>query len=208
MRSDLLLACIMGPLLAVFLLKGRARRLLAAIFGGMLIAYFAGSISGFLAGLVSYDAMAAVLYISPAVEEALKLVLFLLLLFVYQPDDAALPELAAGIGAGFALMESVALQAAAGSVWSASLPLRVLFSAGLHIACALLLTASVRMIRRMAPETLSGFLGVYAVTITIHSLYNLLVFSGGVGRILGYLLPAGLLIAWQCWETMRKRISR
>ena len=37
MRSDLLLACIMGPLLAVFLLKGRARRLLAAIFGGMLM---------------------------------------------------------------------------------------------------------------------------------------------------------------------------
>ena len=42
MRSDLLLACIMGPLLAVFLLKGRARRLLAAIFGGMLIAYSRG----------------------------------------------------------------------------------------------------------------------------------------------------------------------
>ena len=41
MRSDLLLACISGPLLAVFLLKGKARRLLAAVFGGMLIAYFA-----------------------------------------------------------------------------------------------------------------------------------------------------------------------
>ena len=32
MRSDLLLACISGPLLAVFLLKGKARRLLAAVF--------------------------------------------------------------------------------------------------------------------------------------------------------------------------------
>lgn len=69
---------ISGPLLAVFLLKGKARWLLAAIFGGMLAAFFAGSISGFLAGLVSYDAMAAVLYISPAVEEGLKLILFLL----------------------------------------------------------------------------------------------------------------------------------
>ena len=39
MRSDLLLACISGPLLAVFLLKGKARRLLAAVFGGMLIAF-------------------------------------------------------------------------------------------------------------------------------------------------------------------------
>ena len=84
MRSDLLLACISGPLLAVFLLKGKARWLLAAIFGGMLAAFFAGSISGFLAGLVSYDAMAAVLYISPAVEEGLKLILFLLFFFVSQ----------------------------------------------------------------------------------------------------------------------------
>ena len=31
MRSDLLLACISGPLLAVFLLKGKARRLLARL---------------------------------------------------------------------------------------------------------------------------------------------------------------------------------
>ena len=42
MRSDLLLACISGPLLAVFLLKGKARRLLAAVFGGMLIVFPAG----------------------------------------------------------------------------------------------------------------------------------------------------------------------
>lgn len=94
MRSDLLLACISGPLLAVFLLKGKARRLLAAVFGGMLIAFFAGAISGFLAELVRYDAMAAVLYISPAVEEGLKLILFLLFLFVCQLEDAALPDVA------------------------------------------------------------------------------------------------------------------
>ena len=100
MRSDLLLACISGPLLAVFLLKGKARRLLAAVFGGMLIAFFAGAISGFLAELVRYDAMAAVLYISPAVEEGLKLILFLLFLFVCQLEDAALPDVAVGIGVG------------------------------------------------------------------------------------------------------------
>ena len=107
MRSDLLLACISGPLLAVFLLKGKARRLLAAIFGGMLAAFFAGSISGFLAGLVSYDAMAAVLYISPAVEEGLKLILFLLFLFICQLEDAALADIAVGIGVGFSMMEMV-----------------------------------------------------------------------------------------------------
>ena len=121
MRSDLLLACISGPLLAVFLLKGKARRLLAAVFGGMLIAYFAGAISGFLAELVRYDAMAAVLYISPAVEEGLKLILFLLFLFVCQLEDAALPDVAVGIGVGFAMMESIALQYTAGDIGAIAL---------------------------------------------------------------------------------------
>ena len=139
MRSDLLLACISGPLLAVFLLKGKARRLLAAVFGGMLIAFFAGAISGFLAELVRYDAMAAVLYISPAVEEGLKLILFLLFLFVCQLEDAALPDVAVGIGVGFAMMESIALQYTAGDIGAIALFARAFCSALIHVACALML---------------------------------------------------------------------
>lgn len=95
MRSDLLLACISGAGCWLYSCsKERRGGLLAAVFGGMLIAYFAGAISGFLAELVRYDAMAAVLYISPAVEEGLKLILFLLFLFVCQLEDAALPDVA------------------------------------------------------------------------------------------------------------------
>lgn len=208
MRSDLLLACIMGPLLAVFLLKGRARRLLAAIFGGMLIAYFAGSISGFLAGLVSYDAMAAVLYISPAVEEGLKLILFLLFLFVCQLEDAELPDIAVGVGVGFAMMESIALQHASGDVWAMRLFARAFCSALIHVACALMLILAVRMVRRMALETLSGILGIYAVTVTVHALYNLMVSAGGAGTILGYCLPAALIAAWKLWPAIRKSYGR
>lgn len=208
MRSDLLLACIMGPLLAVFLLKGRARRLLAAIFGGMLIAFLSGSISGFLAGLVSYDAMAAVLYISPAVEEGLKLILFLLFLFVCQLEDAELPDIAVGVGVGFAMMESIALQHASGDVWAMRLFARAFCSALIHVACALMLILAVRMVRRMALETLSGILGIYAVTVTVHALYNLMVSAGGAGTILGYCLPAALIAAWKLWPAIRKSYGR
>lgn len=208
MRSDLLLACIMGPLLAVFLLKGRARRLLAAIFGGMLIAFLSGSISGFLAELVRYDAMAAVLYISPAVEEGLKLILFLLFLFVCQLEDAELPDIAVGVGVGFAMMESIALQHASGDVWAMRLFARAFCSALIHVACALMLILAVRMVRRMALETLSGILGIYAVTVTVHALYNLMVSAGGAGTILGYCLPAALIAAWKLWPAIRKSYGR
>ena len=204
MRSDLLLACIMGPLLAVFLLKGRARRLLAAIFGGMLIAFLSGSISGFLAELVRYDAMAAVLYISPAVEEGLKLILFLLFLFICQLEDAALADIAVGVGVGFAMMESIALQHASGDVWAMRLFARAFCSALIHVACALMLILAVRMVRRMALETLCGILGIYAVTVTVHALYNLMVSAGGAGTILGYCLPAALIAAWKLWPAIRR----
>ena len=200
MRSDLLLACISGPLLAVFLLKGKARRLLAAVFGGMLIAYFAGAISGFLAELVRYDAMAAVLYISPAVEEGLKLILFLLFLFVCQLEDAALPDVA--------MMESIALQYTAGDIGAIALFARAFCSALIHVACALMLILAVRMVRRMALETLSGILGIYAVTVTVHALYNLLISAGGAGEILGYCLPAVLIAGWKLWPVIGKDDAR
>ena len=51
MRSELLLACISGPLLAALLLRGHARRLLAAVSGGMLAAFISGTVSGVLAGI-------------------------------------------------------------------------------------------------------------------------------------------------------------
>lgn len=206
MRSDLLLACVMGPLLAVFLLKGRARRLLAAIFGGMLIAFLAGCISGFLAELVRYDAMAAVLYISPAVEEGLKLILFLLFLFICQLEDAPLADIAVGIGVGFSMMESIALQFTSADVWIVALFVRAFCSALIHVACALMLILAVRMVRRMALETLCGILGIYAVTVTVHALYNLMVSAGGVGTVLGYCLPAALIAAWKLWPAIRRAI--
>ena len=53
-----------------------------------------------------------------------------------------------------------------------------------------MLILAVRMVRRMALETLSGILGIYAVTVTVHALYNLMVSAGGAGERPG-VLPAG-----------------
>lgn len=207
MRSDLLLVCIGGPLLAVLLLKGRARRVMAAVACGMLAAFLCGAISGFFATLVQYDTLAAVLYISPLVEEGMKLALFLMFLFVCQLRDEEVPEIAVGIGVGFSLMESVALLFTAGEALLLLLFAKAFCSAMIHVACALMLTLSVNMIRRMRMETVSGYLGVYAVTVTVHALYNLLVSCDGVSRILGYGLPAALIAVWKL-GSMRKKEGR
>ena len=79
------------------------------------------------------------LYISPAVEEGLKLILFLLFLFVCQLEAAALPDVAVGIGVGFAMMESIALQFTAGEIGAIALFARAFCSALIHVACALML---------------------------------------------------------------------
>lgn len=197
MRSDLLLTCIAAPLLAVFLLRGKPRRLFSAVLGGMLAAFLCGSISGALRGLVRCDAMTAVLYISPAVEEGLKLALFLLFLFACRLPDRALPEIAVAIGVGFATMESVALQFTASDATVLALFARIFCSALIHVACALMLVVAVRWVRRLALETVSGLLGVYAATVTVHALYNLLVSGELAARVLGYLFPAALIVIWR-----------
>lgn len=207
MQSDLLLVCLSGPVLAVFLLRGRARRLLAAIAGGMLSAFLSGAISGFFAALVQYDAMAAVLYISPLVEEGMKLILFLLFLLVCSLEDEALPEIAVGIGIGFSLLESIALLFVQEEPAMLPLFVKAFCSALIHVACALMLSLSVRMIRRMNLETLSGFLGVYAVTVTVHALYNLMVSGEGVLRIVGYGVPALAIALWK-WRSLRQEAGR
>ena len=115
MRSELLLACISGPLLAALLLRGNARRLLAAVSGGMLAAFISGTVSGVLAGIVQYDSMAAVLYISPLVEEGAKLLLFALFFFIWQLQEGETQEIVIGIGIGFSLLESIALLFSSGN---------------------------------------------------------------------------------------------
>ena len=60
-----------------------------------------------------------------------------------------------------------------------------------------MLILSIQTIRRMAMETVSGYLGVYAVTVTVHALYNLLVSQAGISLILGYALPTAVIILWK-----------
>ena len=133
MRSELLLACISGPLLAALLLRGNARRLLAAVSGGMLAAFISGTVSGVLAGIVQYDSMAAVLYISPLVEEGAKLLLFALFFFIWQLQEGETQEIVIGIGIGFSLLESIALLFSSGN---ASLLALFLFLRDTRCVCA------------------------------------------------------------------------
>ena len=161
MRSELLLACISGPLLAALLLRGNARRLLAAVSGGMLAAFISGTVSGVLAGIVQYDSMAAVLYISPLVEEGAKLLLFALFFFIWQLQEGETQEIVIGIGIGFSLLESIALLFSSGNASLLALFFRCFFSSAIHVACALMLILSIQMIHRMAIETVTGRLRGY-----------------------------------------------
>ena len=58
------------------------------------------------------------------------------------------------------------------------------------------------------PLLLSGILGIYAITVTVHALYNLLISAGGAGEILGYCLPAMLIAGWKLWPVIGKDDAR
>ena len=130
--------------------------------------------------------MAAVLYIRPGRRGSrLKLILFLLFLFVRSALEDGAPTLP-WASAWATMMESIALQYTAGEVGTIALFAR----ASALIPCCL--RADAHPGGAHGPphgaETLSGILGIYAVTVTVHALYNLLISAGGAGRNPGLLL--------------------
>lgn len=173
----------------------------------MLAAFISGTVSGVLAGIVQYDSMAAVLYISPLVEEGAKLLLFALFFFIWQLQEGETQEIVIGIGIGFSLLESIALLFSSGNASLLALFFRCFFSSAIHVACALMLILSIQMIHRMAMETVTGLMAVYAVTVTVHALYNLLVSCAGLSRVLGYMLPVALIGAGKVLFA-RQRLER
>ena len=70
-----------------------------------------------------------------------------------------------------------------------------------------MLILSIQMIHRMAMETVTGLMAVYAVTVTVHAIYNLLVSCAGLSRVLGYMLPVALIGAGKVLFA-RQRLER
>ncbi len=197
--AENILLCIAVPLIVSLLfVRGEVRRYLAAFLLGMLVCLLAAYISGFLNLVTGMGENETAIFVSPMVEELMKLLPLLFFLVLLTPEDRTLAMLAVAIGAGFATFENCCYLLATGSESLTFTLVRGLAVGVMHIACMLAITLSLIMVRRHRVFTFSTVVGSLSLSVVFHALYNLLVSVPGLPSSVGYALPLmmALILYW------------
>lgn len=188
--AENILVCIAVPfLVSLFFIRGEVRRYLFAFILGMGASLVAAYISGFL-GLVSeLGENDTSIFISPMIEEFIKLLLLLLFLILCEPQEHTLVMLAVAIGAGFATFENCCYILSFGAESITFIMIRGFVVGVMHIVSVLSLSIWFIFTKKLQVFSFPAVLGGTSLAMIFHSLYNLLVSEPGVTRVVGYLLP-------------------
>ncbi len=187
--------CISAPLLiAVLCLRGSRRRMLLFLLAGMTACLLSSYISTFLAGLKGADRIAASVEISPVVEEIMKFfpVLFYLLIF-----DPPREEVAGGmlmLAIGFATFENICYLTANGGAEFSQLLIRGIGTGAAHVVCGVIVAMGLLYLWDRLWIRIAGTVGLLALAIIYHAVYNLLVSQTGMIARTGYLIPLATIL--------------
>ncbi len=196
--SENVLVCMAMPLLlALFFLRGGARRFVANFLLGMAACLLGAYVSGFIDAASGLGVEDTAVFISPVVEEAMKFLPLLFYFLMYEPGDRRLLYAAVGIGAGFASFENVCSMIASGTESLSFLLVRGLAVGVMHIVSVFAMTLGLVIARRLKALRLASAVGALSLSMLFHGMYNLLVSRPGVTAVIGYALPlltAGLLL--------------
>ena len=188
--AENILLCIAVPLLlAMLFVRAQARRFVLAFVMGMLVCLLAAYISGFFELILDWAEADVRVFLSPVVEELMKLLPLLLLLLLLHPADEELLLLAVALGAGFATFENCCNLLSAGTVSLPYVLIRGLAVGVMHIVSVAALSMGIIAARRLRALPLPGLVGAFSLSVTFHGLYNLLVSTPGVSSYIGYALP-------------------
>lgn len=188
--AENILVCIVVPfLVALLFVKGEVRQYLVAFLlgmGGSLMAAYIGGYLGTVSGLGQNDTS---IFLSPMVEEIMKLLLLVFFLFLFEPGDRMLVMLSVAIGTGFATFENCCYILTFGADSLSYIIIRGLAVGVMHIVSVLSLSIWIICIKRLNVFSFSGVFGGLSLAMIFHSIYNLLVSEPGVSRTIGYILP-------------------
>lgn len=188
--AENILLCIAVPLLLTMLfVRQQARRFVLSFLSGMLVCLLAAYISGFFDLILDWAETDVRIFLSPVVEELMKLLPLLLLLLLLHPADEELLLLAVALGAGFATFENCCNLLIAEAVSLPYVLIRGLAVGVMHIVSVAALSMGIIAARRLKALSLPGLFGAFSLSVTFHGLYNLLVSEAGVSSLIGYALP-------------------
>ena len=188
--AENILLCIAVPLVVSLLfVRGEVQRYLSAFLLGMGVCLIAAYISGFFNLVMGMGENDTAIFISPMVEELMKLMPLLFFLILFQPEDRILTMLAVATGAGFATFENCCYILTSGAERLTYILIRGLAVGVMHIVSVLSLSIWLIIAKRLRVFSFPAVLGGLSLSMTFHAIYNLLVSEPGLSSYIGYLLP-------------------
>ena len=188
--AENILLCIAIPLaVSLLFVRGEARRFVAAFLLGMGVCLIAAYIGGFLNLITGMGENDTAVFLSPVVEELMKLLPLLFFLLLFSLEDRTLTMLAVAIGAGFATFENCCYILTAGAESLPYILIRGMVVGVMHIVSILALSIWLIVAKRLNVFSFPAVIGSLSLAMIFHALYNLLVSEPGPSTVIGYLLP-------------------
>ena len=189
-NAENVLICIAAPFtISLFFTKGNERRLIFTFLAGMVICIFSAYFAGFIQITSGYSSEDISIFLSPMIEESMKLLLVLLCIYVFEPSGKGLELLAVGIGVGFATFENCCVLLSSGSQQLTYMLIRGSAVGVMHIVTLVALAKGILLLKSYNAFNFAGIAGIASISMTLHGLYNLLVSSPGVSSYIGYVMP-------------------
>lgn len=200
--AENILICIAIPLIvSLFFIHGNVRRYMGAFLTGMIMCLLSAYISSFLGGAFDVADNEMAVFLSPMVEELMKLLPLMLAMLLLGVEDTALTTLAVATGAGFATYENCCYILTSGAENLGYVLIRGLAVGVMHIVSILALAIWFSLAKRLKVFTLSSVMIGVSIAMIFHSLYNLLVSRPGISTTIGFIMPlataAGLFILFR-----------
>lgn len=188
--AENILICIAVPLLiATLFTRGNTQRFVISSLVGMGVCLLAAYISGFVCSVSGMGEEETAIFISPVIEEIMKLIPLLFYLMMFKPEDEQILIHATGIGTGFATFENCCYILTKGAASLPYIMIRGMAVGVMHIVSILALAFGIILARKYNALSFSSLAGALALSMTFHGLYNLLVSAPGVASLVGYALP-------------------
>ena len=177
--------------LAIILIfvKGNVRQFVGAVLVGMIIALLSSYIVRLVNLISDFGETANEVYISPIVEEWLKILPLILFLILFRPESRLFMLTSIALGAGFAVFDNCCfvLHSDAGNLLLVIV--RSLSGGVMHIVSILALSLWLVILRQRKMLTAATILGAVALPTAFHALFNLLLSRHGVSAVFGYIIP-------------------
>lgn len=188
--SENILICIALPLVVTLpFINGRARRNFIGLLLGMVMCLLGAYLNSFFADIFGYNQVDTAKYISPMVEEIMKMAPIILCALLTRARGKDIMNFAISVGAGFATFENCCYITENGAELISFVLIRGLSVGVMHVLCGIVYGIGINLAMKYKIVMIPGTIGAFAFAMTIHALYNLLVSDTGLMMYIGFGFP-------------------